>query len=679
MSRHAETGSVFPKTNTTGKPMAQPRSVARDEAGAPPDGAAFRRALMDIADALHHAEEGIGSMLSLTAANEDASRLIATLVHSPVSAGFSILRWPQSLLPPLGGPDDLEAVAASLLPLADDLPDKARQNIALAAERGGGELAGEAVRSLLGLPLLQPLWLGLDGAQRAEFHVEGLAAALLDLCYERPILIVVENAQWTRGLTGALLDALGNAVEDARLCLLVIRSPAACERPRGWMPPGTARRIVLPAPDGGPTESDGAGRDDPTTHAALLDALRRDRRPERIEWMAHHAPLAGDWALACACARHAGRRAEAGCRPADAARHYRDALTALDRLPETQRNAQRRIDLWTALTRTHAPSDSDAIKAAEKALMLAEDLGDRLRVARALSLLATLRWAGGDLPGARRAGMQALRIWRHTESPGQQVQTLIKLGRGLTEEGRFRHADTVLRAAALAGREKACLLPGPTALVPVCIAAHQARCRAELGEPEEALRLARAALAQAEGSGHAASRALACLHLGWAALTAQRYAVAVEPLKRAVVITETIRLHACQPLVLGALGYALVRTGALNDGASLLLGSREHARMLGIRRHEPQILTWIAEAALLSGQPEDAVRNARDAAGKALASRQSGDEAWARLALARGLAAQGDFAAALQSLDAAARIAAQRSMAPLLAQCADLRKTVTPA
>lgn len=660
--------------------MAQPRSVAQDDAGAPPDGAAFRRALADITDALHRAEEGIGSILSLTAADGEARCMVGALVHSPVAAGFGILRWPQSLLPPLGGPDDLEAVALGMLPLIDGSSDEARRGIALAAERGGGELAGEAVRGLLGLPSLQPLWLGLDGAQRAEFQVEGLAAALLDLCYERPVLIVVENAQWTRGLTGALLDALGNTVEDARLCLLLIRSPASCEQPGGWMPPDTARCIVLPAPDGGPVEANGAGRNDPTTHTALLNALRHDRRPERIEWMAHHAPLAGDWALACACARHAGRRAEAECRPADAVRHYMDSLAALNRLPETGRHAQRRIDLWTALARTQSLPDGSAMRAAETARMLAEDLGDHLRVARALSLLATLHWVGADLPAVRRTGMQALRIWRQTQSSGQQVQTLIKLGRGLTEEGRFRHADTVLRAAAvLTTRGETCRLHGPTALAPVCIAAHRARCRAELGEPEEALGLARAALAQAEDSGHAASCALACLHLGWAALTGQRYVVAVEPLKQAVAITETIRLHACQPLVLGALGYALVRTGALNDGASLLLGSREHARMLGIRRHEPQILIWIAESALLSGQPEDAVRNARDAAEKAAAAGRSGDEAWARLALARGLAAKGDSALARQSLEAAARIAAQRSMAPLLTQCTDFRRTVISA
>lgn len=670
--------------------MARPRSVVREDAEATPSGAAFRRALADIADALRRAEEGIGSILAVTAAAAEAGRLIAALVHSPAAAGFSVLRWPQSLLPPLGGPDDLEAVALSLLPLADGHPDEARRNIALTAERGGGELAGAAVRGLLGLPSHQPLWLGLDGAQRADFQLEGLAATMLDLCYERPVLVVVENAQWARGLTVPLLNALANAVEDARLCLIAIHSPASCVRPGGWTPPVTARRLLLPEADGGPADGGPAGAgteaDDPAPHAALLEALRRDRRPERIEWMAHHAPLAGEWALACACARHAGRRAEADSRPADAVRLYMAALAALDRLPATRRHAQRRIDLWTALARTQAPADGSAIKAAERAHALAEDLGDPMRTARALSILATLRWVSGNLPAARRTGLRALRIWRQTRSLRQQVQTLVNLGRGLTEAGRFRHADTVLRAAAdliadlpddPAHRRETRHLHGPTALAPVCIAAHRARCRAELGDPQEATRLAHAALAQAEDGGHAASRALACLHVGWAALTAQRYAVAVEPLKRAVAITETIRLHACQPLVLGALGYALARTGALNDGASLLLGSREHARMLGIRRHEPQILIWIAEAALLSGQPDDTVRNARDAAEKAAGAGQAGDEAWARLALARGLAAQGNAAAARHSLEEAARIATRRSMAPVLAQCADLRKTAT--
>ncbi|CAO3378754.1 hypothetical protein [Azospirillum argentinense] len=658
--------------------MARPRSVARDDAGAPPDGAAFRRALADVADALRRTEEGIGSVLAVTATEGEAGRLVTALADSPFAAGFSVLRWPQSLLPPLGGPTDLDAVAIGLLPLVDGPPDKACRDIALAAERGGGDLAGEAVRGLLGLPSHDPLWLGLDGAQRAAFQVEGLAAALLDLCYERPILIVVENAQWARGLTVPLLDALGNAVEDARLCLLAIHVSAPRDRSGGWAPPATARRIVLPDAKDGRAGTVGIDGDDPVPHAALLEALRHDRRPERIEWLAHHAPLAGNWSLACACARLAGRRAEADCRPADAARHCMDALAALDRLPETRRNAQRRIDAWIALARTRPPPGDDAVKAAETALALAETLGDRARAARALSLLAALRWAGGDLLAARRTGLRALHLWRDTRSPGQQVQTLIKLGRGLTEEGRFRQADTILRAAATLAARGAltCRLHGPTALASVCIAAHRARCRAELGDAEEALRLARTALALAEDDGHAASRALACLHLGWAALTGQRYTLAVEPLKRAVAITETIRLHACQPLVLGALGYALARTGALSDGASLLLGSREHARMLGIRRHEPQILIWIAEAALLSGQPEDAVRNARDAAEKAANAGQSGDEAWARLALARGLAAQGRATAARQSVEAAARIAAKRSMAPLLTQCADLHALV---
>lgn len=664
--------------------MAQPRFSAQKDAGAPPDGAALRPLLAAIGDALHRAEEGIGSILDLTVAEADADRLFAALLPSPPAAGFGVLRWPQSLLPPLDGPDDLEAAARSLLPLVGGSLAEAPGEIALAAERGGGELAGEAVRGLLGAPSLHPLWLGLDGAQRADFQVEGLAAAILDLCYGHPILILVKNAQWTRGLTARLLDALGNAAEDARLCLLITRSPAPHAGRNGWAAPATAWRGVVPEPGGGPSGTAGTGIGDPSSHARLLDALCRDRRPGRIEWMAHHAPLAGRWALACASARQSGRRAEAGCRPADAAHHYTDALAALDRLPETRRNAQRRIDLWTALARTHRPEDGGATVAAERAHALAVELGDRLRAARALSLMAVLHWAGDALPAARWTAVRALRLWRRVGVPGQQVQTLIRLGRVLTQQGRFRHADTVLRAAerlmdgGLMNGGDARRLYGPTGLAAVCVAAHRARCLAELGQSEEALRLAQAALAQAEDSGHAASRALASLHLGWVALTAQRYGMAVEPLKRAVAITETIRLHACQPLALGALGYALVRTGALNDGASLLLGSREHARMLGIRRHEPQILIWIAEAALLSGQAEDAVRNAYEAAGRAAAAGQSGDEAWARLSLARGVAAQGDAAAAQRSLDTATRIARQRSMAALLAQCSQLREAIDP-
>jgi len=63
--------------------FSQPRSVAQGDTGAPPDGIAFRRALADLADALHRPEEGIGSVLALTAAEGDTGRLIAVIAHKP--------------------------------------------------------------------------------------------------------------------------------------------------------------------------------------------------------------------------------------------------------------------------------------------------------------------------------------------------------------------------------------------------------------------------------------------------------------------------------------------------------------------------------------------------------------------------------------------------------------------
>ena len=206
--------------------MAQPQPNVQEDADAAPDHAAQGRVLAEIEDTLRRAEEGIGAVLTLTAERTARERLIAALLRSPIAAGFGVARWPQSPLPPLGGLDDLETVARSLLPLAGGSPAEAPRRVTLAAERGGGELAGEAVRGLLDAPSLHSLWLELDRTQRADFQVEGLAAAVLDLCYERPVLILVENAEWTRGLTHQLLDALAAAAEDARLCLLITRSPA---------------------------------------------------------------------------------------------------------------------------------------------------------------------------------------------------------------------------------------------------------------------------------------------------------------------------------------------------------------------------------------------------------------------------------------------------------------------
>ncbi|WP_448205989.1 ATP-binding protein [Azospirillum sp. sgz302134] len=785
------------------------------------------RELAELTDALRNAEEGTGAFILMTGeAGIGKSRLTSELARTPAARGFGALHWPQFPIRRLGEPDDLEAVARSLVRLvAGTTGVEAAALVAAAAERGGGDLAAEAVRELFGTPSFHPLWQGLDQAQKVEFSIEGLVAAILDLSFERPLLIVVEDAHWTRGLTTRLLNALVGAVEEARVMVLVTSRP---DTPGGWTPPDQVRRIaleplepvqiddfldhwlghhpsladlkarlaaqsqgvplyleeslralegagrivgspgryeaadadaalVLPATVHGllasridalppvarrtlmhaavlgtsvdlsllrqiapvPSadlpailarlEEDGflarsrllpnmevnfrhalvqevayatlTRRERQPLHGRVLRALRARREqelPGRIELMAHHAFLAEDWAAACAYGRRAGQRAEERCKHADAGRFYGNALKALDHLPETRRNAQRRIDLWIAVPRILLPQGGrGAGDLLEKARALAESFGDRGRCARASSLLASFQWVYGDLEAAKTLSLNALAILNDSDRRDTRVQLLVRLGGALYEQGNFQEADAAFREARdsipetdLRGRY------GLTAVAASCIASYRSRCLAELGELTEGIRMAQSAVSIAEDSVHAFSTALAQLHLGLVNLIAQRFTDAIPTLKSALTITEAVRLHVYQPLTLGALGYALVKTDAFNEGASLLLASREHARMLGIKRSVPQLLIWIAEASLRAGQAEDALQNAQEAANLAHAAGQLADEAWARLALAKAHGSLNQRSEAEEALLMAEMLANSLSMRTLADRCTKARATV---
>lgn len=769
-------------------------------------------------DALRQAEDGSGRLILLTGeAGIGKSRLTGELTRGPQAARFGLLNWPQYPIRRLGEPDDLEAVARSLaFMVAGRVDGRAVSLVAAAAERGGGELAAEAMRELLGVPSVHPLWSGLDPAQRADFSIEGLVAAVADLSFERPLLILVEDAHWARGLTPRLLNALADAVEDSRVVVLVTSRPDFSD---GWTPPDSVPQVALNPLDGALIEefldhwlgfhpsvadlkarvaaqSEGfplyleeslralesagvivgspgryeAGDADaklllpPTVHGLLasrIDRLepiarrtllhaavigpsvdlellrqiapvpssdlpdiltrlesegfltrsrllpnletsfrhamvqevayatmtRRERQPlhgrilralrarherdlpGRTELMAHHAFLAEDWPAACAYGRRAGQRAEAHCKHADAGRFYHNALKALDQLPDTRRYAQRRIDLWIAIPRILLPQGGrGADDMLELARALAQDLGDRGRYARASSLLASFQWVYGDLESAKTLSLEALAALECVAGRESRIQLIVRLAGALAEQGNFSEADAALRDAndAISDRDSYGRY-GLTVIAAVCIASYRSRCVAELGDSEEALRLAGASVDLAEESGHAFSIALANLHLGLANLICQKYENAVKPLKAALTVMETIRLYVYQPLTLGALGFAMTQTGTTGeDGTALLHASLEHARMLKIFRHEPQILIWTAESSLTSKCYDNAVAYATEASVNARSAGQSADEAWACLTLAKALLGAGRIAESHAALTTAETLARQRSMETLL-------------
>ncbi|WP_167525225.1 adenylate/guanylate cyclase domain-containing protein [Roseomonas genomospecies 6] len=788
-----------------------------------------------LTDALRQAERGRGAFILLTGeAGIGKSRLTGELMRSPEAAAFAVAIWPQFPIRRLGDPDDLEAAARCLaLSVCGSAEGEAVARLTAAAARNGGELAGEAMRELLGQPSVHPLWQGLDPAQKADFSIEGLVAAIRELSVERPLLILVEDAHWTHGLTNRLLDALAEGAEDARVLVLVTSRP---DTPGGWTAPDHIHAIALDPLDplqadefldhwlghspsladlkarvaaqsqGVPLyleeslrtlETSGAivgspgsyrlGRTDaratlPATvhgllasridalepgprrvlmhaavigtsvdlgllravspisaadlpaalarleqsgffarsrllpnleltfrhalvqevayatltkrerqplHGRVLHALRRrsDRNlPNRAELIAHHAFHAENWALACAYGRRAGRRAEMRCKHFDAGRFYEQALKALDHLPDTRRNTQRRIDLWVGIPLVLLPQARQlAGDPLEEARAMALGIGDRIRYARATSLKASFQWVYGALDGAIALSRSALdhlgdhglgdRGLGECGTVELRIQGLMRLGGMLVDKGHFPEAQEKLelaRTLALAHAPHARF--GLTAVAVAITAAYQGRCLAEMGRDAEAVRVMHHALDIAEEAGHAFSISSVKVHLALVHIIGQRFTQALPLLKDAVTITEATRLHIFQPITLGALGYAIARTGGASEGARLLNASLEQAHILNHALPRPRILNWMSELALETAQPGTAIGCATRALGIATDAGQLSEQGWSHFALAQAFAATDRFRESMDHLAAAETMSRQLSMTPLAERCRVFRR-----
>lgn len=201
------------------------------------------------------------------------SRLVGEFLRDPRSRRWTLLQWPQMPIRRLADPDDLEAVALSL---AEQVAGRASEEgvgwVCAAAGRRSGSLAGDAVRALFGLPGLDPLWSGLDAAQRLSLGIEGLVGATLELAAPvpahdgaetdgegvvgRPLLVLVEDAHWARPVMVRLLDRLAEALpgSGSRLLLLATRRPPPLgpeSREQGWngRPGGRRMELGMLSPD----------------------------------------------------------------------------------------------------------------------------------------------------------------------------------------------------------------------------------------------------------------------------------------------------------------------------------------------------------------------------------------------------------------------------------------------
>ncbi|MBY6265461.1 adenylyl cyclase [Azospirillum sp. 412522] len=720
------------------------------------------------------------------------SRLVGEFLRDPRSRRWTLLQWPQMPIRRLADPDDLEAVALSLVEqVAGCASEEGIGWVCEAARRRSGSLAGDAVRALFGRPGLDPLWNGLDAAQRLSLGIDGLVGATLELATPagaagrhaaadettieaangavgRPLLVLVEDAHWARPVMVRLLDRLAEALpgSEARLLLLATRRPPPLGpesqeqgwsgRPGGrridlgmlspdqvqrflahWLGPdwslvelkdqvasrcqgvplyleevlrtleasnaieGTPgayrlvdplvvhklprtlhallaermdlmtlerRRLLMNAAVIGTTFDVGllqaliglstpilsdclaylerAGfvlrtrllpnleysfkhaliqevayatltkSDRRALHARVLEALRHRRDhdlPNRLDLLAHHAFMAENWPVAHLFGRRAGVRAELRSRLEDASRHYRNALTALGRCPDTPRNRLRRIDSSIAEARANLPRGlTDTARSLEQARQLSLSLPDARRYARASSMLSAIEWAHGDIDRAIQYSEQGLKADDGKFDLNTRVQLLGRLGGILAEKGLYTEGCEVLSDAyRLVSARRSHERFGLAVIGEVGICSNLARSYAETGHDAEAITAATTAVEAAEASAHNFSRLFAFEHISLAHLLLGRPEIASRYLESALELCNAINSRLHRAFLIGATAYSHVLSGQFKRGLALFEQSLEVSRSESANAYIHQVHLWLGETFLLAGRLQEARKQAK--------------------------------------------------------------------
>src|SRR2546423_3041310 len=292
-------------------------------------------------------------------------------------------------------------------------------------------------------------------------------------------------------------------------------------------------------------------------HRRVLEALerRQSNQPgDEAESLARHAVGAEAWDKAARYLRQAARRTMARSSYDAAAVLLRDALRALERLPETPDTLAQAIDARLELRGALIPLGryQDVLAVMREAERLATRLGDRARLGRVLAdICARLRNVAGEHLQAIEVGQRALAIATETGDRELEREARYRTGQAYFAIGDFHQAlDFLSRCAADPSEGRGEESP----LFASWSHSWQALTLSSLGRFVDARSHAQEALRVGESADHPFTLAEALTGLGSVSLAQGDLAGAIDALARARAV---IRKWNLQPwAVLARLGYA---------------------------------------------------------------------------------------------------------------------------
>lgn len=411
-------------------------------------------------------------------------------------------------------------------------------------------------------------------------------------------------------------------------------------------------------------------------HARTVDVIETqyaDRLGEHSEHLARHAVHGELWAKAFRYLRHAGLRAAERAAHHEGVACLEPALDVLEHLPEDYAATEAidiRIDLFLALNpiaEYHRCLDHLA-----DAATLAERLGERARLGRALAHRCMLLRVTGSTDEAIAVGSQALAIATEIGDASLAGITNFFLAAAYQARGDLRRAAAGCRASfgALAEdltRERARAHPR----YEVSSRGWLAWVLADLGEFDDALAAGRDALRLAEARGDRLAEVWGFCLLAVAHVERGDWSRGIPLLERALAICRFHGILDFLARVTMHLGDAYAQTGRLAEGIALLEEGAAHAAATRSFTAYAARLAKLAEAYLLEGRRADAEATARHGLASAREHCQPAGEATCVrvLGMIAAAADPADVATAEAHLRQARELAFALEMRPLAAHC----------
>ena len=409
-------------------------------------------------------------------------------------------------------------------------------------------------------------------------------------------------------------------------------------------------------------------------HARIVDAMETlysEHLGEHVERLAHHAVQGEAWTKAVTYLRQAGRKAIAQSAYHHGVARFEQALALLAKLPENPETLGQAIDLRLDLRAlVHVGQYTRILNYMCEAEALAQELGDRRRLGEVLADLCARFRNVGDHGRAVETGQRALAIADDLGDLDLEEEATYRAGQAHFAVGDFTGAISLLRRSmAVEGRRA----PTPSGLPRFYRAwSHGwlALTSAMVGGFADGIHHGTEAVRIAESADHAFSLVEALSALAGVHLERGELSQAIALFEPALTLTRT--LDATLPNVLSGLGHAYALAGRLADAVPLLESAVEaqtavSAMGVGQALH----LIRLAEAYLTTGRAEQSIESAHRALDLARKYKERANEAFGLRVLGEtaSLGDCPDAAIAEGHYHDALALASELGMRPLVAHC----------